>query len=647
MTTSITRRRVLQTGVAAAALTGMPPWAFAAGPVVKLRILETTDLHVNVFPYDYYRDAPDETVGLARTASLVKAARGEARNSLLFDNGDLIQGSPLGDFVAYRQGMKPGDVHPMVAAMNELSYDGGTLGNHEFNYGLEFLQNAMGAAKFPLVCANVVKANGETLMKPWVVLDREFTDEAGAKQKLKVGVIGFVPPQIVQWDKAHLDGRATTTDIVDAAGKHVPDLKKAGADIVVALCHSGIAGGERKGGEENAALHLAKVDGIDVILTGHQHFVFPGGKEFANIPGVDVQKGTLHGKPAVMAGFWGSHLGLVDLELTREGDAWKVANFRTEARPIYERVERKVVAKVGSDAAVAAAAQAGHDATLKYVREPVGTTAVPIHSYYSLVADDASVKLVAEAQAWYVADLLKTTPYKDLPLLSAAAPFKAGGRGGPNYFTEIKPGPLAIKDMADIYIYPNTIRAVKVTGAQVREWLERSAGIYNQIDPAKGGEQELVNAKFPAYNFDVIAGVQYKIDPTQASRYDDNGKVVNPDARRIKDLTYNGKPVTDDQVFIVATNNYRAGGGGNFPGNDGTTIVLDAPDLTRDAIMRFIVERKEVAPKADGSWSLAVPSNVTMTFTTGPNAAAYQPAGIKVEKMGDAPEGFVKYRIAG
>ena len=647
MTTSITRRRVLQTGVAAAALTGMPPWAFAAGPVVKLRILETTDLHVNVFPYDYYRDAPDETVGLARTASLVKAARGEARNSLLFDNGDLIQGSPLGDFVAYRQGMKPGDVHPMVAAMNELNYDGGTLGNHEFNYGLEFLQNALGAAKFPLVCANVVKANGETLMKPWVVLDREFTDEAGAKQKLKVGVIGFVPPQIVQWDKAHLDGRATTTDIVDAAGKHVPDLKKAGADIVVALCHSGIAGGERKGGEENAALHLAKVDGIDVILTGHQHFVFPGGKEFANIPGVDVQKGALHGKPAVMAGFWGSHLGLVDLELTKEGDAWKVANFRTEARPIYERVERKVVAKVGSDAAVAAAAQAGHDATLKYVREPVGTTAVPIHSYYSLVADDASVKLVAEAQAWYVADLLKTTPYKDLPLLSAAAPFKAGGRGGPNYFTEIKPGPLAIKDMADIYIYPNTIRAVKVTGAQVREWLERSAGIYNQIDPAKGGEQELVNAKFPAYNFDVIAGVQYKIDPTQASRYDDNGKVVNPDARRIKDLTYNGKPVTDDQVFIVATNNYRAGGGGNFPGNDGSTIVLDAPDLTRDAIMRFIVERKEVAPKADGSWSLAVPSNVTMTFTTGPNAAAYQPAGIKVEKMGDAPEGFVKYRIVG
>jgi 2',3'-cyclic-nucleotide 2'-phosphodiesterase/3'-nucleotidase len=238
------------------------------------------------------------------------------------------------------------------------------------------------------------------------------------------------------------------------------------------------------------------------------------------------------------------------------------------------------------------------------------------------------------------------TEHKDLPLLSAGAPFKAGGRGGPNYFTDIKPGPLAIKDMADIYIYPNTIRAVKVTGAQVREWLERSAGIYNQLDPAKTGEQELVNTKFPAFNFDVIAGVAYKIDPTQPSRYDNDGKLVNPDARRIKDLAYQGKPVADDQVFVVATNNYRASGGGNFPGTEGgKTTILDAPDLTRDAIMRFILERKEVAPKADGSWSLAIPGNVTAVFVTGPGAAPYQPAGVKAERIGDAADGFVKYRV--
>ncbi len=507
--------------------------------------------------------------------------------------------------------------------------------------------NSLGGTKFPIVCANVVTAQGVTLYRPWIVLDRSFKDESDTMQPIKIGVIGFVPPQIVQWDKANLDGKATTTDIVEAAQKHVPDLRKAGADIVVALCHSGIAGGERKGGEENAALHLAKVDGIDVILTGHQHLVFPGGKDFANIPGVDNEKGTLHGKPAVMAGFWGSHLGIVDLDLVKAEGAWKVSASKSEARPIYERVERKIVPKVQSEAAVLAASQGDHDATLKYVREPVGTTKVPINSYYSLISDDASVKIVAEAQAWYVADLLKTTEYKDLPLLSAAAPFKAGGRGGPAYFTDIKVGPLAIKDMADIYIYPNTIRAVKITGAQVREWLERSAGIYNRIDPAKAGEQELVNQKFPAFNFDVIAGVTYRIDVAQPSRYDLDGKLVEPAAHRIKDLAYQGKPVADDQVFIVATNNYRAAGGGNFPGNDGKTTILDAPDLTRDAIMRFIVERKEIAPKADGSWSLSIPAGATAIYVTGPAAAAYQPAGITVEKLGDAPDGFVKYRVVG
>ena len=170
------------------------------------------------------------------------------------------------------------------------------------------------------------------MQKPWLVLDREFTDEAGAKQQIKIGVIGFVPPQIVQWDKSHLDGKATTIDIVDAAQEACARPKKAGADIVVALCHSGIAGGERKGGEENAALHLAKVDGIDVILTGHQHLVFPGGKDFDNIPGVDVKAGTLHGKPAVMAGFWGSHLGLVDLELTKRGQCLEGREFRSARR---------------------------------------------------------------------------------------------------------------------------------------------------------------------------------------------------------------------------------------------------------------------------------------------------------------------------
>ncbi|MCZ8104409.1 MAG: bifunctional 2',3'-cyclic-nucleotide 2'-phosphodiesterase/3'-nucleotidase [Burkholderiales bacterium] len=646
-TADLTRREVIVGGLAtalAAATAGVPAFA-QTGSRVKLRIMATTDLHVNVLPYDYYRDKADDTLGLARTASLIRAARAEARNSVLFDNGDLIQGSPMGDYLAYKKGIKAGEVHPMFAGMNELDYLCATVGNHEFNYGLGFLGFALSGAKFPFVCANIVKADGAPLLRPTMIFDREVVDEAGARQRIKVGVIGFVPPQIMQWDQGHLAGKLTASDIVDAAQKFVPDLARQ-ADIVIALCHSGIEGGERRGGEENAALHLAKVPGIDVILTGHQHKVFPG-KDFDGIPGVDAEKGTLHGVPAVMAGFWGSHLGIVDVELERTGDGWQIGAFRTQARPIYERKDRAVVARVENDAPVVAAVKSDHEATLAYVRQPVGEAKNPINSFFALVADDPSVQIVSKAQIWYVAQIASTMPeLRNLPVLSAAAPFKSGGRSGPEAYTDVKAGPIAIKDVADIYLYPNTVQAVKVTGAQVREWLERSAGIFNRIDPAASGEQALINPAFPAFNFDVIDGVTYAIDVTQPSRYDTNGKLVAPDARRIVDLRFEGRPIDEAAFFVVATNNYRAGGGGNFPGADGKTIVIDAPDTNRDVIVRYIVEQKVIDPVADRNWRFApVQGSPVVTFLTSPSAGKAIPQGLKATPAGDGPDGFAKFRI--
>lgn len=640
------RRQVMAGAAAVGAAALAPTVATAQSPRLKLRILETTDIHVNVAAYDYFRDEADNTVGLAKTATLLKAARAEAKNSILFDNGDFIQGSPLGDYMAYKKGLKQGDLHPMLAAMNTLGYACGTLGNHEFNYGLDYLAAGVASANFPMVCANVLKADGSTLLKPWLVLEREFEDDAGAKQKLKIGVIGFTPPQIVQWDKSNLQGKATTIDIVDAAKKHVPELRATGVDLVVALCHSGIAGGERKGGEENAALHLAMVDGVDVILTGHQHLLFPGGRAFDNIPGVDNKKGSLNGKPAVQPGFWGSHLGIVDLELEKRGNGWAIADFKIDPKPIYERTpDRKIVSKADADAGVMAAVKADHEATLAYVRTPVSATTAPITSYFALVADDPSVQIVTNAQTWYVKQLLAGTPHANLPVLSAAAPFKAGGRGGPNYYTDIKPGPIAIKDLADIYIYPNTLQVVRVNGAQLRGWLERSAGMFHRIDPAKTDEQPLLNDAFPAFNFDVIDGVTYAIDLTQPSMFDVEGKVVAADARRIVDLKFEGKPVTDAQEFVVATNNYRASGGGNFPGTK-TTVIFEAPDLNRDVIMRYLIDQKSVNPSADGNWTFAaLPATTNVTFLTGPKAKDFMPKSLKATLVGDGADGFAKYRL--
>jgi 2',3'-cyclic-nucleotide 2'-phosphodiesterase/3'-nucleotidase len=622
----------------------------AADPVrprLQLRLMGTSDLHANIFAYDYYRDRPDDRVGLARTAGLIAAARAQAANAILFDNGDIIQGTPLGDYVALSKGLNKGDIHPMIAAMNVLGYAACTLGNHEFNYGLDFLDAALAGANFPAVCCNIFKPDGSFYVRPWLALDSVVCDEGGAEHKLRIGIIGFTPPQIMQWDQSHLAGRVTTMGIAEAARLYVPQLR-ANADIVVALCHSGISRkSEPQPGEENAALALARIPGIDAMFLGHQHLLLPGA-DFAGVEGVDVEKGSLFGVPAFMPGFWGSHLGIIDLTLERRESRWRVAAAKVEARPIYARNDRIVTPLVEADSGVLAAAQRAHDDTLTYVRSPVGEIASPIQSFFALVADDPSVQIVNTAQSWYVRRLAATMPaLKDLAILSAAAPFKSGGRGGPDYYTDVKAGAIAIKDVADIYLYPNTMRAVKIDGATLREWLERSAGIFRRVDPAATGEQPLIDPAFASYNFDVIDGVTYAIDVTQPSRYDVEGALVAPQAHRIRDLSFEGRPIDEARAFIVVTNNYRANGGGQFPGCDGSTVVLEAPDANREALVRYIVETRHVEPKADGNWRFAPwPDNVVATFLTSPAAAsAATPAGVKLTPMGDAPGGFVKYRL--
>lgn len=640
-----------------AALTGvalMHPFSVSAqGKQAHLRILSTTDLHCHVWPYDYYGDRPSDTVGLARTASIIESIRAEASNSMLVDNGDYLQGNPMGDYVAYSRGMNDGDVHPVIAGMNTLGYDAGTLGNHEFNYGVEFMDRVNAGAAYPIVCANFAKSiagsplDDDLHLPPYVILDHEVTDGSGETHTVKVGLIGFVPPQIMLWDRGHLEGKYETRDILEAARAWVPEMRANGADIVIALSHSGIAAGPETGLMENASLHVAGVEGIDAIVTGHSHRVWPS-TDFSG-DGIDQDTGTLMGKPAVMAGFWGSHMGLIDLMLERDGDTWSIAAFETTARPIYERdSDRKIIPLVEDYMPTLDATKAAHEETLDYIRAEVGQTEAPLQSYFSLVTDDPSVQIVSLAQTWYVTELMKGTEWEGLPLLSAAAPFKSGGRGGPEYYTDVPAGPVAIKNVADVYLYPNTLQVVAITGAQVWEWLERSAGIFNQIEPGSTG-QPLIDPDFPAYNFDVMDGVTYSIDVTQPGKYDGDGVAINPATNRILDLRYKGEPVDPDQIFIVATNNYRAGGGGSFPGADGSTVILRAPDTNRDVIVRYIVDRGTISPVADGNWTFAPAGGATVTYDTGPAGTEYledvRGRGLDIEIAGDAPDGFTRFQI--
>ena len=659
---SLSRRSFIASGAAAGALIMLHPFSVRAqANQAHLRFLETTDIHVNVMPYDYYADKANDTMGLARTATLIDAIRNEATNSILLDNGDFLQGNPMGDYIAYEKGMKEGDIHPVVKGMNVLGYECSTLGNHEFNYGLSFMDKVLAGANFPFVCANLVRGaelaanprDDKLYLKPYVILEKTVMDGAGADKPIKIGVIGFVPPQIMMWDAKNLTGNVVTRDIVQAAQAWVPQMKEAGADIVIALSHSGI---DIKQGEmmENASFFLAGVEGIDAVFTGHQHLVFPGPKDFINLAGVDAQKGTLNGKPAVMAGFWGSHMGLIDLLLEESGGKWKVVSATSEARPIWKREEKEVdgkktnvtVATVASQPEVETAVKEDHEATLAYVRRPVGKTSAPLYSYFALVADDPSVQIVSQAQTWYIKDLLKDTQWKDLPVLSAAAPFKSGGRGGAEYYTDVPAGDVAIKNVADLYLYPNTVRAVEITGAQVQEWLEMSAGIFNAVEPGKA-DQPLINPDFPSYNFDVIDGVTYKIDLSQPPKYDPKGNVINSGSNRIKDLMFGGKPVDPAQKFVVATNNYRAGGGGNFPDIKSDKIIFEAPDTNRDVIVRYIVDQGTINPSADANWTFAPMAGTSVLFETGPKAKDYiaDVRAVKIEAAGDGQNGFAQYRI--
>lgn len=651
---TLTRRIFLGGTAAGASLIALHPYsARAAANQAHLRIMETTDLHVHVFPYDYYSDQPVDTVGLARTAALIAAVRAEATNSMLVDNGDFLQGNPMGDYIAYERGMREGDTHPVIAAMNTLGFDASTLGNHEFNYGLDFLMKSLGGAGFPVVSANVARTLGAsprgdgTLVRPYVILDRTVTDGAGGTHPIRVGMIGFVPPQIMNWDRRHLEGRVQARDIVSAARAWVPQMLEEGCDIVVALSHSGIGPAEHAEGMENASTPLARVEGIDVLMTGHSHLVFPS-PAFEGFAGVDAARGTISGKPAVMAGFWGSHMGLVDLLLERDGNRWRVVSATSEARPISRREEdRSVTALVDSVPGVLASVQREHDETLAYVRRAVGRTSAPLYSYFALVADDPSVQIVSQAQTWYIAEMLKGTEYGALPLLSAAAPFKAGGRGGPDYYTDVPAGDVAIRNVADLYLYPNTIRAVKVTGQQLRDWLERSAGMFNRVEPGKP-DQILLNPDFPSYNFDVIDGVTYEIDLSQPSKYGPKGEEMNPAASRIVNLMHEDKPVDPAAEFVIATNNYRAGGGGDFPGAKGDTIIFEGPDTNRDIIVRFIHEQGTVNPVADGNWRFRSLPGTSVLFDTGPKAAGHlgDLTTLAIEPAGDGPDGFARFRIA-
>lgn len=618
-------------------------------PRLRLRILATTDLHAHILPWDDLAERPAPDRGLAQVASLIAAARAEVPQSLLLDNGDFLNGSPLAEHIAETRLPSAARPHPMIAAMNRLGYDAATLGNHEFSNGLPLLTLSLRHAAFPVVATNLDRltaGRASPTRRPFLprqlILRRDLPDQSGQMHPVSIGILGFLPPQTVLWERRHLAGRIATRSILAAAREALPRLRRAGVDVVIALSHSGLGGPDPVEADhcENISRALAALDGIDAVIAGHTHQVHP----FATQD--DAQE-----KPLVLPGCFGSHLGVIDLDLepAPPGSAatrWQVIRHRAELRPVAERqgAEGRLHARVAPDPAILATAEADTAALRQRAAFPVGQTEVPLHSYFALIGHSAVQTLLAEAQARNMRRLLAGLPEAELPLVVAVAPFKAGGRSGPGNYTDIPPGPLTVRHISDLYIHPNSPVALRVTGRDLALWLERSVSLFRQIAPGSR-DAPLIDPDFPAYNLDMIHGLTHGIDLSQPARFDCLGRMARPTAHRITDLRHMGKPVAPDQTFVLVTNSYRASGGAGFAGTEPADVVMEDSRPLRRILQDHVACCQTVAPAAATGWRFAPMPGTTAVFDSGPGAAAHVADVPGLERAGPCPTGFLRFRL--
>jgi 2',3'-cyclic-nucleotide 2'-phosphodiesterase/3'-nucleotidase len=593
----------------------------------RLRILQTTDLHMCLMPFDYVSNRSGGNYGLARLAPKIAALRQDDVATLLFDTGDFLQGNQLGSYVI--ENMHAGTPHPMIAAMNVLEYDAITLGNHDFDFGLPKLTRALSALECSVALANLTM-QGAPVFQPYCMIPKEVACADGQTRTLTIGVIGFVTPQTVFEQPRASTHMPLVEDIPTAAAEHAPKLRAAGADVIVALCHCGIGPNDHVHGAINAALALAKNPDIDVLLTGHVHDIFPDPHARPS-NGVDPARGSLHGKPSTMAGAFASHLGQIDLKLAYDDGAWTVQDHQSAviaAADIDEKPEATAVA-------IASTVNTAHHQTLAHMATPIANTAQPIHSYFAQIHADHSLRLLADAKFAIFDDILNETPFAHLPRLAAVAPYRAGGRAGPNHFVDIPTGGMTLRDMGAMYPFASRLSAFVSTGADLRERLEHAAKQFCQLTVGTH-DQPLFDPDFAAYNADTVFGVTYQIDLTRPAG-----------SERIQDLRYNGVLVQDNAEFVIIANSFRRHGGGGYKKIADHQIIHSTPLPFHDLLVAYLRRRALIKIDPTPVWSFTSLANTTAIFQSSPRAAAHLDAlTYRTAKAGARrDDGFCDYTL--
>ena len=597
---SLSRRQLLSAAVVGGAglFVGATP-AFAGTPDkgnghdahrLRLTVLGTTDLHGNIFNWDYFKnaeydDAKHNDIGVAKAATLIKAMRAErgAATCITLDAGDTIQGTPLAYYYAKVDPITGGPQHPMATAMNMIGYDAAALGNHEFNYGMGILRKFQSQLHHPLLGANAVDWNSGRPVFPPYILKR--INVRGAKP-VTVGILGMVTPGVAIWDKANVEGKVRFRGIVEQAKVFVPRIKAAGADVVIVSVHSGMDTSSSYGDalpypENAASLLAAQVPGIDAILVGHAHAEIP--QRFVTNEATGRQ--VLLSEPY----YWGMRVTVMDLGLEKVRGRWQVTS--SAATLLNSNT-------VPEDARIAAAVRKQHQKVLAYVNGKIGTCATAMSAATSRYEDTAAMDFINLVQAEAVKAELAGTPQAGLPVLSIAAPF--------NKDAAIPAGDVTLRDVAGLYIYDNTLLGITLTGAQVGEYLEFSARYFKQVPgPGTYAAADVTNAVTPTapngtpdYNYDIVGGLDAELT------YDID--ISAPAGSRIKNLSYDGQPIDPNQSFVIAINNYRQSGGGGFPNVTTAPVVYNRQVEIRQLLIDWVAARGSIDPAtfSKKSWQL-------------------------------------------
>ena len=509
--------------------------AGSGGDTFDLVVAGTTDVHGRLRGWNYETNAPDPSRGLSRAATIVDSLRRAAPGRvILLDAGDLLQGNAL-TYVAGR--VAPADApHPVVAAMNAMRYDGAAIGNHEFNYGLPLLQRAISQSRFPFMAANAVRPDGQPAFAAWTMVQRG---------EARIGIVGATTPGAMVWDRDNLTGRIVVKDVVPEVKAAVADVRAAGATIVLVTIHSGLDGPSSYDtvstgvSSENVTARVAhEVPGIDLILYGHSH------REVADT--------TINGVLLMQPRNWAGSVAVAHLALVRDASGWRVAGKHSSIVQAAGHAEQ---------AAVLASTEAAHRATIAWITAPIGRTPVAWRADSSRVVDTPLIDFILETQRKAAgADLASTAAFS----LDAT----------------LDSGTITAARMQALYPYDNTLRAIRISGRQLRAYLEHSARYYRVgADGAIGVDPEV-----PGYNFDIVAGADYTLD------------VSRPIGQRVTRLDFKGRAVAPTDSFTLALNNYRQTGGGGFSMLAGAPVVYDKQEEIRQLLVDEVRRRGTINP---------------------------------------------------